>query len=352
MKLDYQKERIVFFHPQNNYTGSTRVLANIIEETFPNISVTVICEDDHHKGFLSNKNNIKILPIRSLKFRKRKIKGLTYLSYLIYGSYLAFRSRKSFSIFYINTLVPFYASLIGILYRKKIVYHVHEKYVKTGMIGKIEEFVFNRSKAHRIFVSKYTKNKYPHSQKCTEEIKYNFLPKSYIKGIEPQPIEKRIRNRILMVSSLSPIKGIDMFVEIAKIMRDYTFTLILSSDEVSIRNYFKSDLPSNLNILPSQADIRNILKNSDLILNLSNPKLCVETFGMTILEAMPFAIPAVVPNVGGPLELVEDGYNGRVVDTSSKEEIIAGIKSILKDEEKYYIYCKNTIAKYEKEFKL
>ena len=51
------------------------------------------------------------------------------------------------------------------------------------------------------------------------------------------------------------------------------------------------------------------------VLNLSRVDLWVETFGLTLLEAMWFGVPVIVPPVGGPAELVSDGVQGFLVDS-------------------------------------
>lgn len=44
-----------------------------------------------------------------------------------------------------------------------------------------------------------------------------------------------------------------------------------------------------------------------------------DTFGMVVLEAQCCELPAVVSNVGGPMEIVEDGVTGRVLPALKKE---------------------------------
>ena len=48
----------------------------------------------------------------------------------------------------------------------------------------------------------------------------------------------------------------------------------------------------------------------------------METFGLTILEAMSLGIPVIAPPVGGPTELVDDGNNGYLID-SRETEVLA-----------------------------
>ena len=44
---------ILFFHPKNDYTGSTRVLADVIARDYAGQSVDIIVNRNHGKGFLS-----------------------------------------------------------------------------------------------------------------------------------------------------------------------------------------------------------------------------------------------------------------------------------------------------------
>lgn len=74
--------------------------------------------------------------------------------------------------------------------------------------------------------------------------------------------------------------------------------------------------------------------------------MVVETFGMTILEAMAYGIPSVVPNIGGPTELIKDGYNGYCVDTTNIHLIADAIIKTLSEEE-YARLCENAIKQYE-----
>lgn len=342
---------ILFFHPCNDYTGSTRVLSNIIAEEYSGQKVVVITERNMNKGFLSEHDNVKIINVCNPKFKGKPIPVISSLIWRFHSLLLALMFGWRYRVFYINTILPFYAALVGRLYCKPIVWHVHEKFVNKSFSIRIVEFFFNRTVAHRIFVSQYVKEQYPENHSCTYEIKYNKLPLSYMKKVRKRPLEERKRNKILMLSSLSLEKGVDMFVKLADFMPEYRFTLILSTDKKHITNFFSSyNVPENCEILSSQPDIHPFLYNADLILNLTNYTLCIETFGMTILEAMPYGIPAVVPNVGGPIELVRNGYNGYCVDVRDLSVLMHYIHISL-DKENYNTLVKNTLSLYDEKFK-
>ena len=186
---------------------------------------------------------------------------------------------------------------------------------------------------------------YPVRKGCPSIVKYNTLPKSFLDKVNVVSIEERHRNTIIMIASLSKVKGLFTYVDVARKMSNYRFVLILSANREDIDSFFAETLPDNLTIYPSQSDIHPFLRKADLMLNLSIPSLWIETFGMTILEAMAYGIPSIVPNVGGPTELIIDGYNGYCIDVTDVDEIIFSIKRALM-EENYMRLMKNSLKRF------
>ena len=337
-------DKLLFFHPRNDYTGSTRVLANILEMEYFNQQVFVVV-NNVEKGFLSQLSNVKIIPIYYPLYKGNRIFLITPILWRIHAFYLAFKYSFKVDTFYINTIVPYYAAIIGTIRRKKIIYHIHEKFVVKNCHTKVAEWVFNHTKATRIFVSKYLEEQYPIRKGCPSIVKYNTLPKSFLDKVNVVPIEERHRNTIIMIASLSKVKGLFTYVDVARKMPDYRFVLILSANKEKIENFFVETLPNNLTIYPSQSDIHPFLQKADLMLNLSIPSLWIETFGMTILEAMAYGIPSIVPNVGGPTELIIDGYNGYCIDVTNVDEIVFSIERIMQ-EVNYKFFVNNSSERF------
>lgn len=311
---------ILFFHKADDYTGSTRALATVIGSQ----KATVITISPSGNGFLSDMDNVKLVPVLYPKIHGREIPVFTFLISYVYRILRAIQFANNVDIFYINTISPFYAAIIGWLFRKKIIYHIHEKIINPGIIYRIAEFVFNHSSSKTIYVSNYLRSCYP-QKKGPSEIIYNTLPDEFIDKTIVRSIESRQRNKIIMISSLSKEKGVDVFVEIAKKMPSYNFSLVLSTDASTINSYFQS-IPDNLTIFPKQKELNHFYYDADLLLNLTQPSVCIETFGLTILEAMIYGIPAIVPNAGGPMELVVDGFNGFCVNVEDSDEIVRSIQ--------------------------
>lgn len=345
-------KKTLFVHPNNDYTGSTKVLADIIRKEYSHGGMKVITRDS--SGFLSEIPNVKIIPVYFPLYKGQQIPFITGITWKLHASLLVLIYALFCQTIYINTILPYYAAIIGRLYRKNIIYHIHEYFILKNRSTKIAEYVFNNVISERIFVSEYLKKQYIPKDTCKSWVKYNFLAESFIKNIVVKPITERERNNIIMISSLNKLKGIFMFISVAQEMSEYHFNLIISQDIRTINSFIEEEiplnkLPKNLKIVPSQAKIQPFLEKSDLLLNLTNPSLAVETFGMTILEAMAYGIPSIVPNVGGPIELVENGYNGYTIDVTNKDEIISKIKNILK-EDTYNIMAQNCLNQFTKKF--
>ncbi len=337
-------DKILFFHPYNDYTGSTRVLANIIETDFSTQYVNVITIDND-KGFLSDRDNVRIVKILYLQINGKNLPLLTALLWRLHAILLALYYGLKSDVFYVNTILPAYAALVAKVYGKRIVYHVHEKFIERSLYIKVAEFVFNHITAKRIYVSEYLMKQYKSRYLCKNIVKYNKLPKSFLSQVTVVPVELHTRNVIIMIVSLSKAKGIFTYISVAKKMPDYIFRLIISADIDKINSFLSgASIPKNLEIIPSQKNVHPYLKSSDLLLNLTIPQMAIETFGMTILEAMAYGIPAIVPNIGGPLELVVHGYNGFCVDVTDINEIESAISFAL-DRDNYAKLFVNTLKR-------
>jgi glycosyltransferase involved in cell wall biosynthesis len=54
-----------------------------------------------------------------------------------------------------------------------------------------------------------------------------------------------------------------------------------------------------------------------------------DTFGMVILEAQAFGMPAVVTNKGGPQEIVQDGRTGYVLDAANEDQWFQTVRNLI-----------------------
>ena len=60
---------------------------------------------------------------------------------------------------------------------------------------------------------------------------------------------------------------------------------------------------NNIKILSRQTDVSTFYNKASVVLNLSDKRQFVETFGLTALEAMSAVLPVIVPTEGGIAEM-------------------------------------------------
>ena len=160
---------------------------------------------------------------------------------------------------------------------------------------------------------------------------YNALPDEFVS--KSSAISYHIPDtgsfRVLMISSLKTYKGIHEYVSLSSRHPDLQFELVLNASEDEILDFFESsDLPLNLSVFPAQQDVHPFYQRASLVVNLTNPAQCVETFGMTLLEAMCYGIPVIAPPVGGPAEIVKPGTNGFAVDVRNTNALDSAIEEL------------------------
>lgn len=330
-------KKTIFFHLYNDYSGSPRVLAILLH---------ALVKQGHHitlvtsntEGFLSGIDGVTYHTI-PYKWSTNKLKtSLLLLAAQLRIFFLALKLSKEADLFYLNTISPAAAAIAGWLRGIPVLYHVHEAYLTPNIVHKFYAFVQKHFRTQSIFVSNYVRNVY---KQDNSPVIYTALPQSFIK----ESVQKNKRNAepaILMISSLKEYKGIYQFIALAERMPLYTFHLVLNIEPTE--NFFKQNFAPNLRVYAKQTNIKPFLVQADLVLNLSIPTLCIETFGLTILEAFAYGIPVICPPVGGPLELVSDGIEGFTVDARNLDELKQKINHILSPEH----YATFSAAAYKK----
>jgi len=343
------QKRIIAFHTLNDYSGSPNVLASVIRGLKSRDYIIDLYTSSAEGGFLSGISGVIYHRI-SYKFTRNS--AATLLRFVILQIRYFFISLKYAGnkdvIFYINTILPFGAAIGACLFRKKIIYHVHENPVRKNIGHKIALSVFRKCSHKSIFVSEYLYNSY-NIDKNRKFLIHNALNPDFNRIAEKHTPVFRKPYRIMLAGSLKAYKGIDIFISIATKLPEFRFILALNAGNSDIKEYFKrTNLPENLELFSGTNDLHQFYQMTNLVVNLSIPDLFVESFGLTVLEAITYGIPVIVPTVGGISELVEDGINGYKVDSADQESLIKKIRLIFSDEEKYFLLSSNARLKAKK----
>lgn len=341
-------KKIVAIHLLNDYSGSPLVLKQVLNElASKGHPIDIYTSATNKPGFL---DEVKQANRFSFAYQWHANKWVTlfrlFISQLVLFR-LLLKYRNQDVVIYVNTILPFGAAIAGKLMGKKVIYHIHETSIKPKVfkvfLKKIAAYCANEA----IYVSAYLAQHESLSGVISHTI-YNALGNDFIakKNASITAAHSHSPFTVLMLCSLKKYKGVYNFIELAKQIPDAHFQLVLNAGKAEIEEAFSTiTLPNNLTYNSATNNVHPYYANSNLVVNLSHPDGWVETFGMTILEAMNYGVPAIVPNVGGITELVEDGVNGYRISVYHKNALVYFINQLKKETAHYQQLCKGALQK-------
>lgn len=195
-----------------------------------------------------------------------------------------------------------------------------------------------------IAVSRTVKKRFNGFKKAKVEVVYNGVDtEKFSPGSVPDEARKRFHiNRedvvVGTIGRISPEKGFEYLITaIRDVVVEYpqVKVLIVGNGNEEYRRYLQgkineAELSSNIMFTGFYGNISLILRCLDIY---CLPSLS-EGFNRSILEAMSCQLPVIASNVGGNIEVVQDGVNGLLVPPGNSERLAAAIIKLLKDREK------------------
>lgn len=329
---------IIFFHLLNDRSGSPRVLCSTIAALTRNAACARLFVGSDGSGCL---DEVSIQTTRYWYWRA-PYRLLTLFTYLFSQVCLFFRlffSRNidSDAVIYVNTLLPFGAAFYGWMTGRPVVYHLHEVSVSPAPLRWLLVAIARHTARRLIYVSDFHRCCLPIPGVQAKTV-HNALDEVFLRRAGASPYKHRRDDcfKVLMLASLRDYKGVPEFLALSSRLADrpdIRFDLVLNDDEAAIRRYFEATwVPPNVTVHSRTDDPAAHYAQASLVLNLSRPDLCVETFGLTLLEAMAFGVPVIAPPVGGPLELVTEGYEGFLIDCRNVDALEKKVLELADDE--------------------
>jgi N-acetyl-alpha-D-glucosaminyl L-malate synthase BshA len=166
------------------------------------------------------------------------------------------------------------------------------------------------------------------------EVIYNFFaPRPPHRSREEVRHELGLTHETLLMhsSNLRPLKRIDVLLEAVALLepRDAFKLLILAGGDF---RQFAGDverlgLASRVIVHDNVRHVEDYLQAADLSLVTSD----TESFCLSILEAMCFAVPSVATRVGGIPEVIDDGVTGSLVPAGDAGAFAAATQSLIDD---------------------
>ncbi|HQP09792.1 MAG TPA: glycosyltransferase, partial [Candidatus Omnitrophota bacterium] len=159
--------------------------------------------------------------------------------------------------------------------------------------------------------------------------------------IEREPVEGVARCTITMIGRITPLKGHAFFLKaMARVVRTIPYAKVLIvGDAPARKESYRQDLEllarrmgieNHIEFLGNRRDIPQILAKTDVLV-LST--ITQEAFGRVILEAQAAGVPVVATNVGGVIDIIDDGQNGLLVPPKDTEAMAEAVIRLMKDRE-------------------
>ena len=320
---------IYYVHLLNDYSGSPRVLGDAIKAGSKCSDQTYVFSSSH-RGFLDDlPDSIKVNFFYARSNSKYIQLFYFFLSqvnlFFVLLAYLVMSRIKGKKILLVvNTMLPFGAAIAGKMVGCKIIYYVHETFIKPDYFKVFLRFFIEKCANSVIFVSEFLRQKEGFIKPRSVVI-YNGLRSDFpfIEVLDSVRLGvKYSGKKILFVGSLKSYKGIYELLKVARELKGFQIVAVMNCEKAELNAFLSAnDPPENIMFLVRPDNLVDIFMDSFLVLNLSLVDECIETFGLTILEGMALGSPVVSPPVGGPVEFVTID-NGFLIDSKNTKGIV------------------------------
>lgn len=138
--------------------------------------------------------------------------------------------------------------------------------------------------------------------------------------------EKKFNKKFVFISRVIPEKGINEIVEAAeKIPQDYTIDIFGPIDNRYLNDNFFEDKKARYKGVLNPEDVSEVLNQYDVMLLPSWFK--GEGYPGIIIEALSLGIPVISTYWNSIPEIIEDGFNGKLIEIKNAEKLCEAILS-------------------------
>lgn len=325
---------IVFCHLLNDRSGSPTVLRSTLDALREREECVLYVGTQGH-GVLEQAQ----VATRRYWYHRSVLRIVTLFTYLasqicLYRALSRASDITNDAIVFVNTLLPFAAMLWGKRTGRKVVVHVHEISITPSPLRFFLKACASRCANQLIYVSHDHRARLPIDGPPTEII-LNPVNSSIASRVTEYAPRRSEAFNVLMLASPRGYKGVEEFMALARDLSDrpdITFTLVLNADQSETQAFTAQHSDArNITVHPRTDDPARFYRTADVVLNLSRVDQWIETFGLTLAEAMTFGIPVIAPPVGGPTEIITHGQEGYCIDSRDGKALRESVLSIADD---------------------
>jgi glycosyltransferase involved in cell wall biosynthesis len=327
---------IVFCHLLNDRSGSPVVLRATLDALEAR-DKGLLYVGSQGRGVLED----ACVPTQRYWYRRSRYRIVTLFTYLVsqlvlYRKLSRARNIPPNAIVFVNTLLPFGAMLWGKRTGRKVIVHIHEISISPTPLRRLLTGCATRCADRLLYVSHDHLARLP-IDGPPKDIVFNPVNPAFRDAAEHIAYVSRRTGafEVLMLASMRGYKGIREFMALAHALRergDIHFTLVLNAEpaEVSALRERHAGV-GNVTLHSRTEEPEAFYARADLVLNLARPDQWIETFGLTLVEAMTFGVPVIAPPLGGPTEIVTHGREGFCIDSRDSAALQQAVLQLADD---------------------
>ena len=321
-----KNKKILILHSSNDLYGASKIFLQIIQILKNSeYEIHVVLPSKGPLDNLINQNAhvcyhslgvLRKMYLNPLGLINRLVTNLKAIKFL--SNYI---KHNSIDLVYTNTSTILCGGIAAIKNNIPSLFHIHE--IPTG--NKLYEFLsgkmINKYSNRVLTVSESVKKhwvKYIDSNKIYRI--YNGIV--FEKEVELIELEKDESDFVITsIARIIPYKGHDYLIDIAIELIDKSkkFKFLIVGDtlpsyvsyELSIKQRIKDlKLENQIKFLGFRNDVSNILKQSDLFIH---PAISPDPLPTVLFESLHYGVPTVATNLGGAIEILDNGNNGLII---------------------------------------
>ena len=271
-----------------------------------------------------------------------------------YKNYKIIKRKKKF-IFFLNTpLASHFIRIIALFLNIKIVYFVHGfRFHPNGnyflnIFYKILETILSIPTNYYIVINNHDRNFVKKLKKKHVLINGVGLSDHYFQ----RNIKKFKKKNIIIgvIAAYRSNKGYDEIINVARLFKNNkNFSFICYGYDNPLKYINKSRKIGLNNIIFNNFtnNIQKEIANFDIFLHLSKR----EGLSVSVLQCMKMGVPTIASDIRGIKDIIQDKYNGFLVNSKSSEEIKNIITKLDSDNELYKKISYNSIISINNEYR-